>query len=70
MKVKARSHYEQVNEGDYGVFTKMNDSNPPAQFAWEGLGGETYWVWWSMVDILPPVDKNEDYGMMGKPGKC
>ena len=69
MKVRATSSYESVREGDYGVYQQMNDGKPPAQFRWEGLGGETYWVWWSMVEILPPLDKMDDSDRADKPGQ-
>lgn len=68
MKVRARSSYESVNQGDYGIYQQQNDATPPAQFTWEGLGGETYWVFWHMVDILPPLDKSEDPDRADKPG--
>ena len=70
MKVRARSSYESVNQGDYGVYQQQNDGTPPAQFTWEGLGGETYWIFWHMVEILPPLDKNEDPDRADKPGEC
>ncbi len=69
MKVRARSGYESVNEGDYGVYQQMNDGTPPAQFTWEGLGGESYWVFWHMVEILPPLEKTDDSDRADKPGQ-
>ncbi|CAI8007075.1 Cullin-9, partial [Geodia barretti] len=61
MRVKARGSYESVSEGDYGVYRQTNNGHPPAQFAWDGLGGDTYWLWWHQVEILPPISfDNED----------
>ncbi len=52
MKVKARLTYESVALGDVGIFRQTNDGTPPAQFMWEGLG-DSYWVYWHQVQILP-----------------
>ena len=61
--MKARGSYESVSEGDYGVYRQTNNGHPPAQFAWDGLGGDTYWLWWHQVEILPPISfDNEDDG--------
>ncbi len=57
MKVKARETYESVALGDVGVFRQTNDGTPPAQFMWEGLG-DSYWVYWHQVQILP-IDSKE-----------
>lgn len=69
MKVRARSKYEQVTEGDYGIYQQLNEGTPPAQFKWEGLGGETYWVFWHNVEILPPLDKTDFADRLDKPGR-
>ena len=62
-QVKARGSYESVSEGDYGVYRQTNNGHPPAQFAWDGLGGDTYWLWWHQVEILPPISfDDEDAG--------
>ena len=53
MCVRARVDYESVSKGDYGIYKQSNHLTPPAQFAWDGLGGDTYWVYWHMVEILP-----------------
>ena len=42
MYVRAIADYESVSEGDLGIYKQSNDGTPPAQFAWDGLGGETY----------------------------
>lgn len=55
MRVRARISYESVSQGDYGIYQNTNDGTPPAQFLWEGLG-DTYWVFWHQVEILPPTD--------------
>ena len=60
MRVRARVNYESVSEGDYGIYKQTNDGTPPAQFAWDGLGGDTYWVYWHMVEILPPASEDDD----------
>ena len=52
MKVKAREQYESVAEGDIGKYCQTNDGTPPAQFRWEGLGGETFWVHWHHVEVI------------------
>ena len=52
MRVRARVSYESVVEGDIGEYRQTNDGTPPAQFAWEGLGGDTYWVFWHQVEPL------------------
>ena len=54
MRVKAIVTYESVSEGDRGVYRQTNNGTPPAQFAWDGLGGETYWVYWHQVELLAP----------------
>lgn len=54
MRVRARASYEAISEGDFGTFKQTNKGSPPAQFAWEGLAGEKYWTFWSLVEILPP----------------
>ena len=54
MKVKAIATYESVNEGDRGEYRQTNNGTLPTQFAWDGLGGETYWVYWHQVELLPP----------------
>ena len=59
MKVRARVTYESVAMGDYGVYRQTNDGTPPAQFMWEGLG-DTYWVYWHQVDLLP--DESDEEG--------
>ena len=66
MKVRARCSYETVSKGDYGVYKQTNEGSPPAQFEWEGLGGDTYWVFWHMVEILPPSGEDDDEDE----GKC
>ena len=53
MRVKAVVTYESVREGDRGEYRQTNNGTPPAQFAWDGLGGETYWVYWHQVELLP-----------------
>ena len=60
MRIRARVNYESVTEGDYGVYRQTNDGTPPAQFSWDGLGGDTYWLYWHQVEILPPVSDQED----------
>lgn len=68
MRVRAISNYESVTDGDIGYYKKTNEGSPPAQFAWDGLGGKTYWVYWQMVEILPAlaeVDDEEDKGEFG-----
>ena len=52
MKVRAREQYESVVEGDIGEYCQTNDGTPPAQFSWEGLGGETFWVHWHNVEVI------------------
>ena len=52
MRVRARVSYESVVEGDVGEYCRTNDGTPPAQFTWEGLGGDTYWVFWYQVEPL------------------
>ena len=69
MKVRAKHSYERVNEGDYGVYQQMSEGTPPAQFIWEGLGGETYYVFWYMVEILPPPDRSDPVDRINRPGK-
>ena len=59
-QVKARVNYESVSDGDYGVYRQTNNGHPPAQFAWDGLGGDTYWLWWHQVEILPPLNDGAD----------
>ena len=59
-QVRARGTYESVSEGDYGVYRQTNNGHPPAQFAWDGLGGDTYWLWWHQVEILPPLNDGAD----------
>ena len=58
MKVRARISYESVSQGDYGVYRQTNDGTPPAQFSWDGLG-DTYWVFWHQVEILPSPDDED-----------
>ena len=60
MYVRAIADYESVSEGDIGIHRQSNDGRPPAQFAWDGLGGETYWVYWHQVEILPNRYRNRD----------
>lgn len=62
MKVRSRCNYESVSEGDFGIYKQTNDGTPPAQFEWEGMGGDTYWVYWHMVDLLPPSSDIEEEG--------
>ena len=69
MKVRAKTGYERVNEGDYGVYQQMSDGTPPAQFSWEGLGGETYYVFWYMVEILPPPHRSDPVDRINRPGE-
>lgn len=52
MKVRAREQYESVVEGDIGEYCQTNDGTPPAQFSWEGLGGDTFWVHWHHVEVV------------------
>lgn len=60
MRVRARVSYESVVEGDIGEYRQTNDGTPPAQFAWEGLGGDTYWVYWHHVELLPIEQLEEE----------
>lgn len=60
MYVRAIADYESVSEGDIGIHRQSNDGTPPAQFAWDGIGGETYWVYWHQVVILPNRYRNRD----------
>ena len=60
MYVRAIEEYESVSEGDLGIYKQSNDGRPPAQFAWDGLGGKTYWVYWHQVVILPNPYRNRD----------
>ena len=72
MKVRARVRYETVKEGDIGEFQRTNDGTPPAQFAWDGLQGETYWVHWHQVEIYtdnqnqPSGDGKKDIALLHK----
>ena len=59
VQVRARVNYESISEGDFGVYRQTNDGTPPAQFAWDGLGGDTYWLFWHQVEILPPSNEKE-----------
>lgn len=67
--MRARISYESVSQGDYGVYRQTNDGTPPAQFSWDGLG-DTYWVFWHQVEILPPEDEEdqEEKGKEKEPG--
>ncbi len=58
MKVRARMTYESVSTGDFGIYQQTNNGTPPAQFKWEGLG-DSYWVYWHQVDLLPSEDEKE-----------
>ena len=60
MRVRARVNYESVSEGDYGTYKQTNEGTPPAQFAWDGLGGDTYWLYWHQVEILPPASEDQE----------
>lgn len=60
MRVRMRCNYEQVTEGDHGTYIGTNTGSPPAQFAWAGMGGNTYWVFWHMVELLPPADSDDE----------
>ncbi len=60
MRVRSRVRYESISEGDVGIFKQSNDGTPPAQFNWDGLGGETYWVHWHMVEMVSSSDEEED----------
>ena len=53
-------NYESVSGGDYGVYKQTNDGTPPAQFTWDGLGGDTYWVYWHQVEIIPPASETSE----------
>ena len=53
MRVRMMCKYEEVMEGDHGTYIGTNTGSPPAKFAWEGMGGKTYWVFWHMVKLLP-----------------
>ena len=59
-KVRARTNYESVREGDLGTYINTNQGMPPAQFSWVGLGEEPYWVFWHIVELLPPPEKDDD----------
>lgn len=62
MYVRATESYEDVSEGDLGIYKQTNEFNPPAQFAWDGMGGDTYWVYWHQVVILPnPYKTRRDF---------
>ena len=71
--MRSRGNYESVSAGDYGVYRQTNNGHPPAQFAWDGLGGDTYWLWWYQVEILPPIsdsldDDDEGEGVLARGG--
>ena len=52
MWVRAKSSYDVIAAGDRGKFRCSNSRTPPAQFEWEGLGGDPYWIHWHMVELI------------------
>ena len=52
MLVRACEDYEGIKQGDIGIFLQSNTLKPPAQFKWL-LYGNTYWIFWDCVEILP-----------------
>ena len=63
MRVKAIVTYESVSKGDMGVYHQTDNRTPPAQFAWDGLGGETSWVYWHQVELL--AQESDEGGWSG-----
>ena len=55
MHVRARVDYESVSLGDHGIYIQSNNGTPPAQFAWDGMGGDTYWLYWHQVELISPA---------------
>lgn len=55
MHVRATVDYESVSLGDHGIYKQSNDDTPPAQFAWDGMGGDTYWLYWHQVELISPA---------------
>ena len=58
-KVRARVRYESVTEGDIGKYLGTNNGTPPAQCAWEGLDGGSYWVFWYQLELLSQEGEEE-----------
>ena len=51
MRVRAIVDFNRVNKGSLGTFVRSNNGTPPAQFSWESLQGDTYWVYWYQVEL-------------------
>lgn len=61
MWCRAKCSYDVIAAGDRGKFRCSNSRTPPAQFEWEGLGGDPYWIHWHMVELI--VSENGEYCM-------
>lgn len=69
-RVRARVKYESVSEGDLGKYLGTNDGTPPAQCAWEGLNGGSYWVHWYQLELLGDEENDTTALNQGAPDKC
>nr|CAB3234807.1 cullin-9-like [Phallusia mammillata] len=57
-RVRACQSYQDVSEGDEGVYRQHNESTPPVQVFWQRLN-KMYWVYWHHLQIVSAGDSTK-----------